>query len=180
MNIVPQRDFSYHLLLLYQANGTWTNSSGIVLDYFDPLDSLNKTIDRHECVVLDVNRDGGDDLVCLVGANKGSGVGYNEIYLTRGRGTLKKVKRHGLQKYKGMRTRVAAKLYNTALKTHLIFVATTGTSRGDRRFNLNRMFLHLESGKQPFFEVFPGPWAQKLFVVNAALVADVNDDGRDE
>jgi hypothetical protein len=48
---------------------------------------LNNTKDRHACVNMDVNRDGYDDLVCKVGAHKGMGEGYNEVFLTEPSGS---------------------------------------------------------------------------------------------
>lgn len=57
-----------------------------------------KGVDRHDCKHLDVNNDGIQDIVCLVGANKAKGFGYNELYLTRSNGTLQKITYHGLQK----------------------------------------------------------------------------------
>lgn len=153
-----------------------------MLDYRDTLNSIdhpNMNIDRHDCVNLDVNLDGSIDLVCLVGADKGEGVGYNELYLTRGNGSLHKVKRHGLQKFPGMRTRNAAKLKHEATGSYLIFVGTTGYRRDDGRSNVHRMFRHLQTGKPPYFVHVPGPW-EKNFAVAATLVADVNNDGLDE
>lgn len=40
-----------------------------------PLDG----IDRHACVAHDVNHDGIPDIACLVGANKGTGLGHAEL-----------------------------------------------------------------------------------------------------
>lgn len=37
-------------------------------------------VDRHDCVALDVNRDGIDDIICMAGAkNWGKGLAYNEL-----------------------------------------------------------------------------------------------------
>jgi len=33
-------------------------------------------IDRHDCLVMDVNKDGRDDIICMIGAKQwGSGLG---------------------------------------------------------------------------------------------------------
>ena len=62
-------------------------------------------MDRHDCGFIDANNDGRMDIYCLMGANVGMGRGYNELYLTRRNGSLRKVRRHALQRFVGMRTR---------------------------------------------------------------------------
>lgn len=69
-----------------------------MLDYTDAMNSHRKQIDRHSCMSMDVNHDGLPDVVCVVGAMKGTGYGFNELYLTQPGGrSLKKVQQHGLQ-----------------------------------------------------------------------------------
>jgi hypothetical protein len=82
------------------------------LDISDELNMMDgpKTIDRHGCTSVDVNLDGLPDVVCGVGANKGRGHGYNELYLTAPNGTLSKVlDARGLQKYTTIRYVTTAK-----------------------------------------------------------------------
>lgn len=157
------------------------------MDYRDKYSSIgvpNKeiapklNIDRHDCLHLDANHDGAEDIVCVVGANKGKGYGFNELYLTYSDGSLVKVMNHGLQKYKAMRTRITAKLKH-ASGSHLIFIGTNGVARADGRANSNKMFRSLKTGKQPYFVEFPGPW-DRLYGVSSAHVTDVNKDGRDD
>jgi hypothetical protein len=60
--------------------------------YLDSEDVLNQgKIDRHYCVTMDVNRDGHDDVLCNVGASKGRGEGFNELYMTQPDGSLEKI-----------------------------------------------------------------------------------------
>jgi hypothetical protein len=76
------------------------------LDTNDALNDIDgpAIIDRHACTFLDVNLDGRPDIVCGVGANKGTGTGYNELYLTGANGNVTKVlDGHGLQKYTTVR-----------------------------------------------------------------------------
>jgi hypothetical protein len=82
------------------------------LNFIDELNGSDgdDRIDRHDCVYCDVDGDGIEDIVCLVGANVGRGVSYNKLYITEKDGSLIKVPKHGLQKYPTMRTRVMAKL----------------------------------------------------------------------
>jgi hypothetical protein len=78
------------------------------LDTNDALNDIDgpAIIDRHACTFLDVNMDGLPDIVCGVGANMGTGNGYNELYLT-GSGPNANVTKvldgHGLQKYTTIR-----------------------------------------------------------------------------
>jgi len=58
----------------------WKQDGPAVMDYIDPRNSaIRNKIDRHDCVALDVNQDGVDDIMCLVGAQRGQGIGYNEL-----------------------------------------------------------------------------------------------------
>lgn len=99
-------------------NGTFSfenyNYSGAVFDrprnaVLDRQDSLNvldgpNNIDRHGCTAIDVNSDGIKDIVCGVGANRGQGHGYNELYLSSPNGNVTKVlEGHGLHKYNTIR-----------------------------------------------------------------------------
>jgi hypothetical protein len=70
-------------------DGRWTLNNNTALDSEDVL-NLN-TIDRHFCVTMDVNRDGRDDVLCNVGASKGKGEGFNELYITQPDGSLLKI-----------------------------------------------------------------------------------------
>ena len=97
-------------------NGIWTPSQRAWLDvspdYLNARDPINRrcpgdklVLDRHDCGVIDANNDGIMDLYCLIGANRGEGEGYNELYLTNKNGGLYKVPRHALQRFRGARTR---------------------------------------------------------------------------
>ena len=143
------------------SDGSWSKSPVAHLDLMDRKnwrDGPRPGIDRHDCVALDANGDGLEDITCLVGANKGQGVGFNELYLTQRSGKLEKVLSHGLQKYPTMRTRLAAKLRRKADGSTLIFISTTEGPRDDGKPNQHRMFRLLKSHKPPYFVEVPGPW----------------------
>lgn len=53
----------------------WQNNSRAILQQ----NTEDRTVDRHDCVTMDVNKDGEIDIVCLVGAHKGRGLGLNEL-----------------------------------------------------------------------------------------------------
>lgn len=164
------------------TDGTWTMSNTTWLDLRDALNSLdfpNKNLDRHSCEHLDVNGDGLEDIVCLIGANKGKGVGYNELYLTRIDGSLRKVPHHGLQKFPTMSTRWMTALTGPYGPKQFLFIATTGKKRADGRTNNHRMFEHF-SNRPPYFREVRGPWINGYFEVNAIYAADFDGDGLDD
>jgi hypothetical protein len=139
-------------------DGRWTLNNNTALDSEDVL-NLN-TIDRHYCVTMDVNRDGRDDVLCNVGASKGKGEGFNELYITQPDGSLLKIQvrmnlgrpgswprafaltdlssttsqsGHGLQKYPTMRNRRAVTLRDGSGAESLVLFTTLGTPRSDGR-----------------------------------------------
>ena len=64
----------------------WTTPEIAMMDLKDKMNDLDAhppNIDRHDCTTLDVNKDGLPGIVCVVGADKGQGHGYSELYLTR-------------------------------------------------------------------------------------------------
>jgi hypothetical protein len=143
---------------------------------------------------MDVDRDGFDDVICNMGAGKGMGFGYTELYLTNPKnGTLKlivddpnvdeKKSMHGLQKYPTMRNRVAVTVRNKAGESEYVFMGTLGTRRVDGATNLHRMFRNVYSAPDvfPYFVEVPGPWIQQgLFSATCAIAGDINRDGRED
>lgn len=113
------------------------------------------SIDRHDCLSMDVNKDSIPDIICVVGAGHATYRGYTELYLTQKDGSLKKVRHHGLHKYPTMATRVVTKLRHKS-GAALIFVGTSGKIRKDKKTNAHRMFLHLKTGKAPYFRELKG------------------------
>ena len=56
------------------SGSTWALSPVAVLDTKDALnDDGKRHIDRHDCAVMDVNRDNVSDVVCGIGADSGKG-----------------------------------------------------------------------------------------------------------
>lgn len=135
--------------------GKWERLGKAILDVNDELNAEDSNaIDRHDCVTMDVNHDGAEDIICGVGANKGTGYGYNELYLTQDDGTLKKIPSgHGLQEYNTMRNRLS-----TTLKgldgVEYVFFATKGVARRDGRYNVHRMFQNVYESEEimPYFK----------------------------
>ena len=90
---------------------------------------------------LGLNADGTNDIVCGVGANRGTGHGYTEVYLTaKSSGNITKVQDgHGLHKHTTIRSRWLKPLTG-ADGSQLLFVAARGAKRADNATNTHRMY----------------------------------------
>ncbi len=62
---------------------------------YDPMDQ-DKRVDRHSCAWGEANGDGRPDLYCAVGANRGMGVGPNQLLLQTGPGFQEVARRLGV------------------------------------------------------------------------------------
>jgi FG-GAP-like repeat len=171
--------------------GHWVLNPLVVLDSNDPLNDIDgpNGIDRHDCTMVDANGDGVNDLVCGVGANKGTGYGYNEVYITQPNGTLEKVlDGHGLNRYPTLRVRIVESL-SDPFGNPLVFLATQGNRRADHATNTHKLF------RRVFNETPPGTTTSNFFFVDAAefsspltryteasvvVVADFNGDKIDD
>lgn len=101
---------------------------------------LNGPKDRHDCAALDMNNDGIKDIACGIGAFRGTGDGFNEVYLTNPLdGSVSEVlDPHGLQKYTTMRNRLMVTLKRDADGSTLVLLATRGKPRTDGLSNEHR------------------------------------------
>lgn len=169
------------------TDSKWQLSSNTVMDRQDPLNMQDdglRNMDRHDCVVMDVNFDGhADDVVCGVGAEKGTGYGYNEVYITQPEtGVLvKALENHGLNRWPTMRNRKMITL-TAADGLPLVMLATKGVRRSDGEPNIHRMFkLSPNSNKEHgfFFSPIPGPWT-RYSQVTCLHSVDLNQDGLDD
>lgn len=142
-------------------------------------DPKKERIDRHDCVAIDANKDGKPDIICGVGANKGHGWGYVELYLTQEDGSIKKwLGNHGLYKYPRMRHR-HVKLLRGHNGAEMVFFGTEGASPALWR-NYHRMFRNsYDSIGYPYFEEVRGPWLVN-FDAACVLSADFDGDGQDD
>jgi FG-GAP-like repeat len=150
--------------------GHWVRNPLVVLDSNDPLNDIDgpNCIDRHDCTAVDVNGDGMKDLVCGVGANKGSGFGYNEVYITQPNGTLQKVlDGHGLHRYPTLRVRIVESL-SDPFGNPLVFLATQGIRRADHATNTHKLF------RRVFNETPPG--TSSSATTNNFFFEDAADD----
>lgn len=170
-----------------KVNGQWGRPRWANLDLLDPLNLRDDphVIDRHACGFIDANNDGLLDIYCLVGANRGQGEGYNELYLSRPDGSIYKVLEHGLQRYTGSRTRATAVLKGPGSE-EFVFVGSSYGPRADGRPNVHHMFRKNGSTinappQNRFFSHVLGPWETSRYTnVSCAIAADVNQDGLDD
>lgn len=161
-------------------SNTWHTPKIAMMDNRDPLNDLDgkpPNIDRHGCDVLDVNFDGLPDIVCGVGANKGFGDGYSELYITQEDGSIQKELYNGLQKYPTVRARFVKTLKNTVENITHVIISAYGTGRQDGAVNFHTMYRLIE-GPPHFEEVFGG-WNKNAKSIQVT-VADWNEDGRDD
>lgn len=148
------------------SSATFVRPRTVQLDTYDFMNGPEEKIDRHSCTPIDVNRDGLLDVICAVGADKGEGSGYTELYLTTSTATMptesddwnrsstfafrtglkKIISGHGLQKYPTTRSRLVKELRGGADgTTQLLFVATRGEPRRDNRTNTHRMYRNVNA-----------------------------------
>ncbi len=139
------------------------------------------SMDRHDCVGVDVDRDGARDLICGLGAFKGQGGAYNELYITDpATGRPEKQRGHGLWEYRNMRSRLMVTLSSGEARDtdDLLFISTQAAERGDGAPNQHRMFRIL--AMEPFFEEVPGPWIEYGFSPQCLVAGDLNGDGLED
>jgi len=163
--------------------GVWEENRLVTL----PLeaDALNKQddeiVDRHDCKTIYADDDDLLDIICMVGANIGKGYGYNELFLTQPDGSLKKVLKHGLQKYTTMRTRMMNVLHGPNGE-QLVFISSHGAPRTDGKPNIHRMF-RVTRGQEPYFEEVlhdnKDPWLKNTEATQVKI-GDINGDGLDD
>lgn len=100
-------------------------------------------------------------MYCLIGANRGKGLGYNELYITRRNGSLYKIKRHGLQRHLGSRTRHTAILKGPPGREY-VFISTAHGRREDGMYNKHSMYLRTRWDRtrwwRRYFRHVRGPW----------------------
>lgn len=166
-------------------DGRWQKPLIAKLDIIDELNAEDGpmfVLDRHECAAMDINNDGLMDIYCLMGADRGQGLGFNEVYLTQADGSLKKVRKHALQRYKGARTRRTA-ILKSVNGTELAFISASYGPREDGLVNQHSMFrktgINTPGYKRRYFEHVKGAW-QRHTNASCAIAADINRDGKDE
>jgi hypothetical protein len=187
------------------THSVWTQPFLTTLDEMDRRNDNDgdRSIDRHDCVTVDANHDGVDDIICGVGANKGSGVGYTELYLgtsstmdgnnltmttttTTTNNRVKKVANgRGLQRHPTTRTRFVRAL-KSADGSDLVFIAARGATRVDGQENVHRMYRNVPTNETSrnhqhnfYYEEVKGPWRRNSHA-SCLITQDFNGDGLDD
>lgn len=171
-------------------DGSWEMSQTTELDFIDEFNAAagDKSIDRHGCAHMDINFDGLEDIICVVGAGKGSGMGYNEVYLTAPDGSVNKVLdiTLGVTKYPTMRNRLATTLQGANGKQLVFFGVKGAHPREDNEYNQHVMFRNdfapgMVDLRPWFVEVQPddGPWKIDSDV-KCAVGSDITGNGVDD
>jgi hypothetical protein len=131
--------------------------------------------DRHDCDAADFNLDGRMDFYCAVGALRGTGKGYNELWLQRLDGTFRKTANHGAYDIYGRgRIPVAFDFNHDGYPD--IYVTNDATERPDGQPNFNHVFVN--QGNATFVEVPTLATGARGFF--CAVKGDIDGDGLDD
>ena len=141
-------------------------------------------MDRHECGFLHLNDDRKIDMVCTVGADKGTGTGPNEVYrndstdqslrMTRIEGALLPT---GIEDPTGRHR--ALEPLRFADGTQGLWGIVYGLPRDDGQPNMNRLYRYDGAGSFKFTEV-PSPAINITTLYTCSRSGDLNGDGLDD
>ncbi|MGM9488240.1 FG-GAP repeat domain-containing protein [Ideonella sp. YS5] len=131
--------------------------------------------DRHDCDAADFDRDGLLDIYCAVGANQGTGKGYNELWIQAEGGTFYKMLDHGAEDPYG-RGRLPVFLDVNHDGYPDVYVTNEATDRTDGQPNINHLFIN-QAGAG-FAEAPSLATGARGFA--CAVKGDINHDGWDD
>lgn len=131
--------------------------------------------DRHDCDAADFNRDGRMDFYCAVGALRGTGKGYNELWLQRLDGSFYKKANHGAYDMYG-RGRIPVAFDFNHDGHPDIYVTNDAGERPDGQPNFNHLFVN--QGDATFVEATTLATGARGFF--CAVKGDINGDGWDD
>jgi len=141
-------------------------------------------MDRHECGFLHLNDDAKIDMVCALGADRGSGSGPNEVYRNDSTDTRLRMTRiegsglpTGLEDPTG-RSR-AFEPFRFADGSQGLWSVVYGLPRDDGEPNLNRLYRYDGAGSFKFTEV-ASVAVNITTLFNCARSGDLNGDGLDD
>ena len=132
-------------------------------------------VDRHDCDAADFNRDGRLDFYCTVGADKGQGEGFNELWLQDEAGVFHKSIDHGAADHYG-RGRIPVFFDFNHDGWPDVYVTNEATVRPDGQVNINHVFIN-QAGAG-FVEVPTLATGNRGF--QCASKGDVDGDGWDD
>jgi len=132
-------------------------------------------VDRHDCAPADVNGDGRMDLYCAVGAERGTGIKANELWLQAADGSMVAKLGHGAEDPSG-RSRIPLFLDLNHDGIPDLYSTNLATDREDGLPNFNHVFLGRGDGT--FTEVRTVDTAG--LGSQCAVKGDINHDGWDD
>jgi hypothetical protein len=132
-------------------------------------------VDRHDCDAADINRDGRLDMYCAVGADRGNGVGRNEVWLQDEAGQFNLLPDHGAEDMYGS-ARIPVFLDFNHDGYPDIYLTNERRTRSDGQLSINRLFIN--QGGTHFTEAATVATGEHGSA--CAAKGDVNQDGWDD
>jgi len=132
-------------------------------------------VDRHDCDAADFNLDGRIDIYCAVGADKGLGVGVNELWLQDENGQFALLPDHGAEDiYGSARFPVFLDANHDGYPD--IYITNERRTRPDGNLSINRLFIN-QAGTG-FTELVTAATGERGSA--CAVKGDVDGDGWDD
>lgn len=98
-------------------------------------------VDRHACTSADFNQDGLLDFYCTIGADRGTDVGFNELWLQDAAGVFQKSIDHGAaDPYGRGRLPISFDMNHDGYPD--LYVTNEATLRSDGQININHVFIN--------------------------------------
>ncbi|HJV68660.1 VCBS repeat-containing protein [Ideonella sp.] len=132
-------------------------------------------VDRHDCDAADFNRDGRLDLYCAVGADRGQGVGANEVWLQDADGRFNLLLNHGAEDIYGS-SRIPMVLDVNHDGYPDIYLTNERRTRADGNLSINRLFVN--QGGTGFTELVTAATGERGSA--CAVKGDIDGDGWDD
>ena len=132
-------------------------------------------VDRHDCDVADVDHDGLLDLYCAIGAEKGTGIKDNELWIGQADGTFRLRTGHGADDPSG-RSRIPHFFDLNHDGWPDVYIENEAGLRSDGLPNYNHVYLNQHDGS--FVEATTIATGDKGYLCNES--GDVDGDGWDD
>lgn len=132
-------------------------------------------VDRHDCAAADFNRDGRIDMYCAVGAERGTGVGLNELWLQDADGQFNQLLGHGAEDmYGSARIPVFLDVNHDGYPD--VYITNERRTRTDGNLSINRLFVN--QGGTGFTELVTAATGERGSA--CAAKGDIDGDGWDD